>query len=98
MGNISVIVENSDAKEDDDAEDMVVMETRGGSDSLDNNDTYKADNQLTQKHGHLVAQILETQKELVNNENVDVIPKKTNIVRIFKLIPKLSFFYRLIRI
>lgn len=79
MGNISVIVENSDAKEDDDAEDMVVMETRGGSDSLDNNDTYKADNQLTQKHGHLVAQILETQKELVNNENVDVIPKKTNI-------------------
>ena len=79
MGNISVIVENSDAKEEDDAEDMVVMETRGGSDSLDNNDTYKADNQLTQKHGHLVAQILETQKELVNNENVDVMPKKTNI-------------------
>lgn len=82
MGNISVIVENSDLKEDDDAEDMVVMETRGGgSDSLESNSTYKADDQLTQEHGHLVAQILETQKELANNDNVDVIPKKTNIVR-----------------
>ncbi|XP_076637275.1 intraflagellar transport 54 [Colletes latitarsis] len=78
IGNISVIVENSDTKEDD-ADDMVVMETRGGDDSLDNNSTYKVDDQLTQEHGHLVAQILETQKELVNNENVDVIPKKTNI-------------------
>ncbi|XP_033333077.1 intraflagellar transport 54 [Megalopta genalis] len=80
MGTISVIVENSETKEDDDAEDMVVMETRaGGSDSLENNGTFKVDDQLTQEHGHLVAQILETQKELVNNENVDVIPKKTNI-------------------
>ncbi|XP_054010526.1 TRAF3-interacting protein 1 [Hylaeus anthracinus] len=79
MGNISVIVENSDTKEDD-AEDMVVMETRGsGGDSLDDNSTYKVDEQLTQEHGHLVAQILETQKELVNNENIDVMPKKTNI-------------------
>ncbi|KZC06478.1 PREDICTED: TRAF3-interacting protein 1 [Dufourea novaeangliae] len=79
MGNISVIVENSETKEDDDAEDMVVMETRGGGDSLENNGTFKVDDQLTQEHGHLVAQILETQKELVNHENVDVIPKKTNI-------------------
>ncbi|XP_068981891.1 TRAF3-interacting protein 1 [Bombus flavifrons] len=81
MGNISVIVENSDLKDDDDdAEDMVVMETRvTGSDSLENSGNYKADGQLTQEHGHLVAQILETQKELVNNDNVDVIPKKTNI-------------------
>ncbi|XP_017755580.1 PREDICTED: TRAF3-interacting protein 1 [Eufriesea mexicana] len=80
MGNISVIVENSDLKDDDDAEDMVVMETRGGgSDSLENSGNYKVDDQLTQEHGHLVAQILETQKELVNNDNVDVIPKKTNI-------------------
>lgn len=84
MGNISVIVENSDLKDDDDdddAEDMVVMETRvTGNDSLENSGNYKADDQLTQEHGHLVAQILETQKELVNNDNVDVIPKKTNIV------------------
>ena len=81
MGNISVIVENSDLKDDDDAEDMVVMETKGsGSDFLETNDNYKADDQLTQEHGHLVAQILETQKELINNDNVDVIPKKTNIV------------------
>lgn len=93
MGNISVIVENSDTKEEDDAEDMVVMETRGGDgDPLDNNSTYKVDDQLTQEHGHLVAQILETQKELVNNENVDVIPKKTNIVRTFKLICNMLFF------
>ncbi|XP_043516386.1 TRAF3-interacting protein 1 isoform X2 [Frieseomelitta varia] len=80
MGHISVIVENSDLKDDDDAEDMVVMETKGsGSDFLETNDHYKADDQLTQEHGHLVAQILETQKELINNDNVDVIPKKTNI-------------------
>ncbi|XP_033304595.1 TRAF3-interacting protein 1 [Bombus bifarius] len=81
MGNISVIVENSDLKDDDDdAEDMVVMETRvTSSDSLENSGNYKVDGQLTQEHGHLVAQILETQKELVNNDNVDMIPKKTNI-------------------
>ncbi|KOX76002.1 TRAF3-interacting protein 1 [Melipona quadrifasciata] len=80
MGHINVIVENSDLKDDDDAEDMVVMETKGsGSDFLETNDNYKADDQLTQEHGHLVAQILETQKELINNDNVDVIPKKTNI-------------------
>ncbi|XP_031831609.1 intraflagellar transport 54 [Nomia melanderi] len=80
MGNITVIVENSESKEDDDAEDMVVMETRGGGgDSLENSGTFKVDDQLTQEHGHLVAQILETQKELVNNENIDVMPKKTNI-------------------
>ncbi|XP_012145171.2 intraflagellar transport 54 [Megachile rotundata] len=80
MGNISVIIENADTRDDDDAEDMVVMETKGGSgDSLENSNIYKANDQLTQEHGHLVAQILETQKELVNNENVDVIPKKTNI-------------------
>ncbi|XP_034176946.2 intraflagellar transport 54 isoform X1 [Osmia lignaria lignaria] len=78
MGTISVIVENADTREDD-AEDMVVMETKGSKgDSLENN-IYKANDQLTQEHGHLVAQILETQKELVNNENVDVIPRKTNI-------------------
>ncbi|XP_012340195.1 TRAF3-interacting protein 1 [Apis florea] len=80
MGSINVIVENSDLKEDDDAEDMVVMETKGnGSDSLENNANFKINNQLTQEHGHLVAQILETQKELVNNDNVDIMPKKTNI-------------------
>lgn len=80
MGSINVIVENSDLKEDDDAEDMVVMETKGnGSDSLENSTNFKVNDQLTQEHGHLVAQILETQKELVNNDNVDVMPKKINI-------------------
>ncbi|XP_016917707.2 TRAF3-interacting protein 1 [Apis cerana] len=80
MGSINVIVENSDFKEDDDAEDMVVMETKGnGSDSLENSTNFKVNDQLTQEHGHLVAQILETQKELVNNDSVDVMPKKTNI-------------------
>ncbi|KAG7202969.1 hypothetical protein KM043_010106 [Ampulex compressa] len=78
VGSINVIIENSDGKDDDDAEDMVVMETRGSSDSLDNT-SYKMDSQLTQEHGHLVAQILETQKELVNNDNVDVLPKKVDI-------------------
>ncbi|KAL6267593.1 hypothetical protein P5V15_000667 [Pogonomyrmex californicus] len=79
LGNISVIVESSDLKDDDDAEDMVVMETKGsGSDPLENGD-YKIDNQLMQEHGHLVAQILETQRELVNTDNVDVLPKKVDI-------------------
>lgn len=81
MGNISVIVENADLKDDDDAEDMVVMETKGTvGDKLENGD-YKIDNQLMQEHGHLVAQILETQRELVNTDNVDVLPKKVDIVR-----------------
>ncbi|EZA57865.1 TRAF3-interacting protein [Ooceraea biroi] len=81
LGNISVIVENSDLKDDDDddAEDMVVMEAKGsGNDFLENGD-YKIDNQLMQEHGHLVAQILETQRELVNTDNVDVLPKKVDI-------------------
>ncbi|XP_018401546.1 PREDICTED: TRAF3-interacting protein 1 [Cyphomyrmex costatus] len=81
LGNISVIVENSDLKDDDDddAEDMVVMEAKGsGSDLLENGD-YKIDNHLMQEHGHLVAQILETQRELVNTDNVDVLPKKVDI-------------------
>lgn len=80
MGSISVIVENSDLKDDDDAEDMVVMEAkRSGNDILENGD-YKIDSQLMQEHGHLVAQILETQRELVNTDNVDVMPKKVDIV------------------
>ncbi|XP_072750624.1 TRAF3-interacting protein 1 isoform X1 [Anoplolepis gracilipes] len=79
VGNISVIVENADLKDDDDAEDMVVMETKGNvGDNLENGD-YKIDNQLMQEHGHLVAQILETQRELVNTDNVDVLPKKVDI-------------------
>lgn len=82
MGNISVIVESSDLKDDDDAEDMVVMETKGGGNDFLENGDYKIDNQLMQEHGHLVAQILETQRELVNTDNVDVMPKKVDIVRI----------------
>lgn len=92
MGSINVIVENSDLKEDDDAEDMVVMETKGnGSDSLENSTNFKVNDQLTQEHGHLFAQILETQKELVNNDNVDVMPKKINIVSIIQLFLLLLF-------
>lgn len=60
---------------------MVVMETKGGSGDFLENGDYKIDNQLMQEHGHLVAQILETQKELVNTDNVDVMPKKVDIVR-----------------
>lgn len=81
LGNISVIVESSDLKDDDDAEDMVVMETKGSNNDFLENGDYKIDNQLMQEHGHLVAQILETQRELVNTDNVDVIPKKVDIVR-----------------
>ncbi|XP_020289078.1 TRAF3-interacting protein 1 [Pseudomyrmex gracilis] len=79
VGNISVIVENPDLKDDDDAEDMVVMEAKGNSGDFLENGDYKIDNQLMQEHGHLVAQILETQRELVNTDNVDVLPKKVDI-------------------
>lgn len=81
MGSINVIIENSDLKDDDDdAEDMVVMETKGATGDLLDSGDYKIDNQLMQEHGHLVAQILETQRELVNTDNIDVLPKKVDIV------------------
>ncbi|KAK2576475.1 hypothetical protein KPH14_005806 [Odynerus spinipes] len=80
MGNITVIIENANTKEDDDNEDMVVVENKGNiGATLESNGNYKIDNELTQEHGHLVAQILETQRELVNTDNVDVLPKKVDI-------------------
>lgn len=68
---------------------MVMEAKRGSNDVLDNGD-YKIDSQLMQEHGHLVAQILETQRELVNTDNVDVMPKKVDIVRD---IEKYTFYY-----
>lgn len=55
---------------------MVVMEAK-------TNIIDAIDGQLTQEHGHLVAQILETQRELIHTDNVDVIPKKVDIVRTY---------------
>lgn len=80
MGNISVIIENANIK-DTDNEDMVIVENKGSiGTNLENINNYKIDYELTQEHGHLVAQILETQRELVNTDNVDVLPKKIDIV------------------
>ncbi|XP_046822806.1 TRAF3-interacting protein 1 isoform X2 [Vespa crabro] len=79
MGNISVIIENTNIK-DNDNEDMVIVENKGSIETtLENISNYKIDYELTQEHGHLVAQILETQRELVNTDNVDVLPKKVDI-------------------
>ncbi|XP_012275655.1 TRAF3-interacting protein 1 [Orussus abietinus] len=78
MGPVNVILESFDQK-DDDADDMVVMEIGGNGDSLGVDTTSKMQKELTQEHGHLVAQILETQKELVNTDNLDVLPKKVEI-------------------
>ncbi|KAF7397737.1 hypothetical protein HZH68_008959 [Vespula germanica] len=79
MGNISVIIENANIK-DNDNEDMVIVENKGNiGTTLENISNYKIDHELTQEHGHLVAQILETQRELVNTDNVDVLPKKVDI-------------------
>ncbi|XP_047356001.1 TRAF3-interacting protein 1 [Vespa velutina] len=79
MGNISVIIENANIK-DNDNEDMVIVENKGSIETtLENISNYKIDYELTQEHGHLVAQILETQRELVNTDNVDVLPKKVDI-------------------
>ncbi|KAK0175216.1 hypothetical protein PV327_008982 [Microctonus hyperodae] len=82
MGEVNVIVENFDTKddEDDDADDMVVMETSANNDSLSlGGTTDLLSTQLTQEHGYLVAQILDTQRELVNESNVELIPNKVEI-------------------
>ncbi|KAI4486916.1 hypothetical protein M0802_012235 [Mischocyttarus mexicanus] len=79
IGNITVIIENTSTK-DNDNEDMVIVENKGSiGTTLESISNYKIDHELTQEHGHLVAQILETQRELVNTENVDVLPKKVDI-------------------
>lgn len=77
IGDVSVIVENFDGK-DDDQDGLVVMETMDNSEIIQGNSEL-LNNQLTQEHGYLVAQILETQRELVNEGNVDIIPNKVEI-------------------
>lgn len=52
-----------------------------GGDFLQSKARAELESNLTEEYGHLVAQILETQKELINTNNVDVIPKKVEIVR-----------------
>lgn len=76
-GGVNIIVENFDTKEDD-AEDMIVMEA--SRETLQATEMDKMDGELLQEHGHLVAQILETQKELTNSQSVDIFPKKVEIV------------------
>lgn len=85
IADINVIVQNFDLKEDD-AEDMVVVETTINDDNSllinnvnSSNNADWNDKQLTQEHGYLVAQILETQRELVNEDNVELIPNKVEI-------------------
>ncbi|XP_008555610.1 TRAF3-interacting protein 1 [Microplitis demolitor] len=85
IADINVIVQNFDMKEDD-AEDMVVVESSVNDDnnSLLNINNINISNdlndkQVTQEHGYLVAQILETQRELVNEDNVELIPNKVEI-------------------
>ncbi|XP_012268702.2 TRAF3-interacting protein 1 [Athalia rosae] len=79
LGTVNVIVENFDTKEDDDIDDMVVVETIGSGDSLNVEELTRTESRLSEEHGHLVAQILETQRELINTDNVDVMPKKVEI-------------------
>ncbi|XP_057321126.1 TRAF3-interacting protein 1 [Microplitis mediator] len=86
IADINVIVQNFDMKEDD-AEDMVVVESSINDDNnsllnnINNNNISNDlnDKQVTQEHGYLVAQILETQRELVNEDNVELIPNKVEI-------------------
>lgn len=78
MGDVNVIVETFDTKEDD-QDGMVVMETMSNYENTQLGNTDLLNNQLTQEHGYLVAQILETQRELVNEGNVDIIPNKVQI-------------------
>lgn len=76
MFNIAVDV--YDEKEDA-ANDMVVLESNKNN-FLDSAELDKTDDQAIQGHGHLVTQILETQRELINANNVEVTPKKSTIV------------------
>ncbi|XP_034940122.1 TRAF3-interacting protein 1 [Chelonus insularis] len=79
MADINVIVENFDGKEDD-ADNMVVIESGNIENNLPINSTDLFNNpQIGQEHGHLVAQILETQRDLVNEGNVEIIPNKVEI-------------------
>lgn len=79
MENETVIVENFDAQEDD-KESMVVVETETEySSTNDVPAAFTAD--ISQEHGYLVAQILETQRELANTTTVDLVPSKIDSVR-----------------
>ncbi|XP_015116724.1 TRAF3-interacting protein 1 [Diachasma alloeum] len=77
MGDVHVIVENFDTREDD-VEGMVVVESSGNEENLGGNSDL-LNKELTKEHGYLVAQILETQRELVNEGNVEIIPNKVEI-------------------
>ncbi|XP_011312181.1 TRAF3-interacting protein 1 [Fopius arisanus] len=72
MGDVHVIVENFDNKDDD--EGMVVVESSSNEEAIVGNSEL-LNKELTKEHGYLVAQILETQRELVNEGNVEIIPK-----------------------
>lgn len=78
MGDVHVIVENFDNKEDD-AEGMVIMEEPGDDEHHMIGSSELLDKELNKEHGYLVAQILETQRELVHEGNVDIIPNKVEI-------------------
>ncbi|XP_063984983.1 TRAF3-interacting protein 1 [Diachasmimorpha longicaudata] len=77
MGDVHVIVENFDVREDD-VEGMVVVESPGNDENIVGNSDL-LNKELTKEHGYLVAQILETQRELVNEGSVEIIPNKVEI-------------------
>ncbi|XP_051167229.1 TRAF3-interacting protein 1 [Leptopilina boulardi] len=77
INTFNIIVENQE-KEEEAENDMVVVETNKENlfKSYQDNDN----NNVTEDHGYLVAQILKTEQELVNTNNIDPINKKVEIV------------------
>ncbi|XP_033225685.1 TRAF3-interacting protein 1 [Belonocnema kinseyi] len=71
----NIIVEKSEQK--DEAEDMVVIETKKGSIF---ESTARKEIDVTEEHGYLVAQILKTEQELVSRNSADNPNRKVEIV------------------
>ena len=75
-GVANIIVEKSEQKEEAE-DDMVIIETNKGSLF---EPTAQKENNLTEEHGYLVAQILKTEQELVSTNNTDAPNRKVEIV------------------
>lgn len=78
--NENVIVEIFN-EQNDDAENMVVLETEPTDYTPVTNGPQNMTRDDSQEHGYLVAQILETQRELAKDNAVDLIANKVDTVR-----------------
>ena len=75
--------DDDDDNDDDDGKDdenMVVLESVAATNNEQQpHQQHPTEGDSTQQHGYLVAQILETQRELVNVTNLDLVSNKIDI-------------------